>query len=127
MIRTRRTKVVLLLTLLVMVSVGVGFFLGIVLSSVISKKKEDPAFWKQAATKHLEKLHPTEEQRRKFEVRTGSAVQELSTLQKEGITRVWDVINRAVADIDKELTPEQRDLFEKIKPKEKPEEKTRKR
>ena len=45
MIFTRRTKVVLLLSLLVVVSVGVGFFLGIVLSSVINKKKEDPA-WK---------------------------------------------------------------------------------
>ena len=127
MIRTRRTKVILLLSLLVMVSVAVGFFIGIVLSSVINKKKEQPAFWKRAATKHLEKLHPTDEQREKFEARTDSAVQELSTLQKEGITRIWDVINRAVADIDKELTPEQRDLFEKIKPKEKPEEKTRKR
>lgn len=123
MIFTRRTKVVFLLSLLVVVSVGVGFFLGIVLSSVINKKKEDPAFWKQAATKHLEKLHPTDEQRKKFEARTDSAVQELSTLQKEGITRIWDVINRATADIDKELTPEQRDIFEKIKPREKPEKK----
>jgi cell division protein FtsN len=123
MIFTRRTKVVLLLSLLVVVSVGVGFFLGIVLSSVINKKKEDPAFWKQAATKHLEKLHPTDEQRKKFEARTDSAVQELSTLQKEGITRIWDVINRATADIDKELTPEQRDIFEKIKPREKSEQK----
>lgn len=123
MIFTRRTKVVLLLSLLVVVSVGVGFFLGIVLSSVINKKKEDPAFWKQAATKHLEKLHPTDEQRKKFEARTDSAVQELSTLQKEGITRIWDVINRATADIDKELTPEQREIFEKIKPREKPENK----
>lgn len=120
MIRTRRTKAVLLLSLLVIVSIGVGFFLGIVLSSVIHKKKDDPAFWKQAAVKHLEKLHPTDEQRNKFEARTDSAVQELTALQKEGITRVWEVVNRAVADIDKELTPEQRDIFEKIKPKENP-------
>ncbi len=113
MIRSRRTKVVLLLSLLVMVSVAVGFFIGIVLSSIISKKKEDPAFWKQAATKHLEKLHPTDEQRKKFEARTDSAVQELTALQKEGITRIWDVINRATADIDKELTPEQYDVARK--------------
>jgi cell division protein FtsN len=121
MIFSRRTKVVLLLSLLITVSVGVGFFLGIVLSSVINKKKEDPVFWKQAATKHLEKLHPTEEQRIKFEARTDSAVQELTALQKEGITRIWDVINRASTDIEKELTPEQRVIFEKIKPRGKPE------
>jgi putative protein kinase ArgK-like GTPase of G3E family len=122
LIRSRRIKISLLLSLLVVVSVAVGFFLGIVLSSVINKKKEDPAFWKKAATKHLEKLQPTEEQRKKFEARTDSAVQELSALQKEGITRIWDVINRATADIDKELTPEQRVIFEKIKPREKSEE-----
>ena len=123
LIRNRRTKVVLLLSLLVMVSVAVGFFIGIVLSSVINKKKEQPAFWKQAATKHLEKLHPTDEQRKKFGARTDSAVQELSALHKEGVTRIWDIINRATTDIDKELTPEQRDIFEKIKPREKPEQK----
>ncbi len=118
-IRTRRTKAAFLLALLVVVSVAVGFFLGIVLSSIISKKKEQPAFWKQAATKHLEKLHPTDEQRKKFEARTDSAVKELADLQKEGVARIWDVVNRATADIDKELTPEQRDIFEKIKPREK--------
>lgn len=123
LIRSRRIKVGLLLSLLVMVSVAVGFFIGIALSSVINKKKEQPAFWKQAATKHLEKLHPTDDQRKEFEARTDSAVQELAALQKEGITRVWDVINRAVADIDKELTPQQREIFEKIKPREKPEKK----
>jgi cell division protein FtsN len=121
LIRSRRIKIGLLLSLLVMISVVVGFFIGIVLSSAISKKKEQPAFWKQAATKHLEKLHPTDDQRQRFEARTERAVQELATLQKEGITRVWDVINRAVADIDKELTPQQREVFEKIKPREKPE------
>ena len=121
LIRSRRIKIGLLLSLLVMVSGVVGFFIGIVLSSAISKKKEQPAFWKQAATKHLEKLHPTDEQRKKFEARTDSAVQELAALQKEGITRIWDVINRATTDIEKELTPEQREIFEKIKPREKPE------
>ena len=123
MIRRIRFKIVALLSLLVLVSMGAGFFIGIVLSSVINKKKEDPAFWKEAALKQLEKLHPTDEQRKKFETRTDSAVQELAALRREGITRIWDVINRATTDIDKELTSEQRDIFEKIKPKEKPEDK----
>lgn len=106
-----------LLSLLVMVSVAVGFFIGIVLATTINKKKEQPAFWKKAAMKQIEKLHPTDEQRKKFEARTDGAVQELAALQKEGIARIWDVIDRAATDIDKELTPEQRQEFEKIKPK----------
>ena len=122
MMISRRTKAGCLLSLLVIVSIGVGFFVGIVLSSVVQKRKDDPAFWKQAAIKQLNKLHPTDEQKKKFDVRIDGAVQELTALQKEGITRVWDVINRAVADIDKELTPEQRVIFEKIKPQEKPSE-----
>lgn len=122
LIRSRRIKIGLLLSLLVMVSVAVGFFIGIVLASTINKKKEQPAFWKQAATKQLEKLHPTDAQRKKFEARTDSAVQELTALRGEGISRIWDIVNRATADIDKELTPEQREIFEKIKPRDKPEE-----
>lgn len=115
--RSPRMRAGCLLSLLVMVSVAVGFFIGIVLATTINKKKEQPAFWKKAAMKQIEKLHPTDEQRKKFESRTDGAVQELSALQKEGITRIWDVIDRAVTDIDKELTPEQRKVFEKIKPK----------
>lgn len=115
--RSPRMKAGCLLSLLVMVSVAVGFFIGIVLATTINKKKEQPAFWKKAAMKQIEKLHPTDEQRKKFEARTDGAVQELAALQKEGIARIWDVIDRAATDIDKELTPEQRQEFEKIKPK----------
>lgn len=117
LIRSRRLKVGLLLSLLVFVSVAVGFVLGVGLTSAINKKKEQPAFWKSAAMKQLEKLHPTDEQRKKFDARTESAVQELTALRAEGITRIWDIVDRAVADIDKDLTPEQRETFQKIKPK----------
>jgi len=119
--RRPRFKILALLSLLVLISATAGFFVGIILSSVINKKKEDPAFWKQAAMKHLEKLHPTAEQRKVFESHTDAAVRELSTLRKEAIKDVWQVVDRTVVSIDKDLTPEQREIFTKIKPKAPPE------
>lgn len=113
-----RTKAVLLMMLLVGGGMIAGFFIGIILSSVIAKKKEKPDFWKAAVHKQLEKLHPTDDQRKKFDARTNSAVQELVVIRKTAISQVWDVVERAVADIDKELTPEQRVKFNKdLKPK----------
>jgi hypothetical protein len=119
--RRPRFKILFLLSLLVLISAGAGFFVGIALSSAINKKKDNPVFWKQAAMKQLGKLKPSEEQRKKFELRTDSAVQELTALRKEAIKDVWQIVDRALLDIDKELTPQQRETFIKIKPKAPPE------
>jgi hypothetical protein len=119
--RRPKLKIVFLLSLLVLVSATAGFFVGIVLSSVINKKKDDPKFWKQSAMKQLAKLKPTEAQQKIFEARADASVQELIDIRKQGIRDVWDVIERTLADVDKELTPEQRETLIKIRPK-KPEE-----
>ncbi|MBB5036409.1 hypothetical protein [Prosthecobacter dejongeii] len=112
-----RTKAGCLITLLIVFSLGVGFTLGIIVSKGIQKKKEDPAFWKQQAMKHLEKLHPAEAQRPRLEAHTDKAVAELTELREEGIRQVWEIVTRAAQDIEKELTPEQKEVFEKIRPK----------
>ena len=44
-------------------------------------------------------------------------MQELVDLRQDALQHVWDIVERAVGDIDKELTPEQRKTFEKLKPK----------
>jgi hypothetical protein len=119
--RRPKLKIVFLLSLLVLVSATAGFFVGIVLSSVINKKKDDPKFWKQSAMKQLAKLKPTEAQQKIFEARADASVQELIDIRKQGIRDVWDVIERTLADVDKELSPEQREMLIKIRPK-KPEE-----
>jgi len=119
--RRPKLKIVFLLSLLVLVSATAGFFVGIVLSSVINKKKDDPKFWKQSAMKQLAKLKPTEAQQKIFEARADASVQELIEIRKQGIRDVWDVIERTLADVDRELTPEQRETLIKIRPK-KPEE-----
>lgn len=115
---SRRIKVALLLALLVIVSMGIGFFLGIGLAKAIAKKKDDPAFWNEAALKQLEKLHPTDAQRERFKQLVGGAVDELIVVRERTITDVRTILVRVIAEIDKELTPEQRKTFAKLKPKE---------
>lgn len=113
---SRRTKAFVLISLLVIVSMGIGFFLGIGLASAVQKKKDDPAFWNEAALKHLEKLHPTDSQRDKFKVRVAAAVEDLTEIRNDTLLKVQDVFARLVADVDKELTPEQHEVFARMKP-----------
>jgi hypothetical protein len=114
---SRRTKIASIMALLVLVSLFAGFILGAVAAKKVAKRKDDPRFWKAAAMKQLEKLNPTEEQQVKFETRVDSAVEELIAIRKDTVTRAEDVVARAVADIAKDLTPEQRVILEKIRPK----------
>lgn len=119
---SRRTKVALLITLLVLVSMTVGFFLGAIAAKAVAKKKDNPVFWKKIAMRQLDKLHPSEEQRKKFDARVDAAVKELVAVRKDVVVRAQTVVAKAAADIDKELTPEQREIFQKIKPKDLPDE-----
>lgn len=114
-----RTSAIVLISLLVVVSVGVGFFLGVIVHGAVVKKKEDPKFWREAALKHLAKIHPTEAQQKVLEQHVDVAVKELTELRKEAIKDIWLIVDRAVASIDKELTAEQRIAFDKIKPRDK--------
>lgn len=119
--RRPQLKILSLLSLLVLASMGAGFFLGAIVANAINKKKENPVFWKQAAMKQLDKLKPSPDQKKKLEVPIDAAVKDLADLRKQAIKDVWQIVDHAVIDIDKQLTPEQRKTFEKLKPKMPPE------
>ena len=115
--RKSRFKAVLLLGLLFFAGVVFGFFVGAILANKVAKNKETPEFWRKAARQQFAKLHLSSEQKKKVDARTEAALQELNDLRVQSVQKVWDVIERAVEDIEKELTPEQRAAFEKVKPK----------
>ncbi len=121
MIATRRTKAGCLLTLVIGFSLGVGFVFGVLAMKAYEKKKENPAFWKESAMKRLEKLHPTDAQRQLFEAHTDKAVSELSDLRKGALLTVWQIVGRTLTQIEKDLTPEQKETFKKLRPKAPPE------
>ena len=118
---TRRTKAGCFIILVIGFSLGVGFLLGVLAMKAYEKKKENPAYWKASAMKHLEKLHPTDAQRLLFEAHTDRAVAELSTLRKGAIQSVWQIVDHALTSIQQDLTPEQKEPFEKLRPKPPPE------
>ena len=117
MMQKSRTRAVLTMGLLVFIGMVTGFFMGAIVANAVAKKKEKPEYWKQAVHKQLERLHPTDEQRRKFDARTDEAVKELVDLRISALTKVWGIVEKASADIDKDLTPEQRKTYDLIKPK----------
>lgn len=111
-----RTKAGCLITVLVLVSMTAGFLLGAVATKAIAKRKDNPVFWKKNAMRQLDKLHPDEAQRKKFEVHVDTAVEEMLTIRQDVAIKAKVVLAKALSEIDKELTPEQREHFSKIKP-----------
>ena len=114
--RRLRLRVLLLLALFGAASAGVGFFLGLAAARKVQSKKDEPQMWRQTALRRLEQLKPDAEQKQRFETRVEVAVKELSELRVEGIRRVWGIVDEAVRDIEKDLKPEQREAFEKFRP-----------
>jgi hypothetical protein len=114
---SRRTRIALLVIVLVAVSGFAGFVLGAIAAKGVANRKDDPRFWKKVAMRKLETLKPSDEQRTRMEKRVDSAVDELVAIRKDTVVRAEQAVARAVADIAAELTPEQRAQLEKIKPK----------
>lgn len=114
--RRLRLRVLLLLALFGAASAGVGFFLGLAAAKKVRTQKDDPQVWRQTALRRLEQLKPDAEQKQRFETRVEEAVKELSDLRAEGIRRVWRIVDDAVRDLEKDLKPEQREAFEKFRP-----------
>ena len=114
---TRRFKAGCLMTLLVGFCVGIGFVFGILAHQAWKKKTEKPEFMKWAAMKHLDKLKPTPEQRPKLEAKVDAAIAELTSFKAQAMRTIWNTLDRASADIDQELTPDQKAKWSEIKPK----------
>lgn len=62
-------------------------------------------------------VRPDPEQGARIQAHLDRAVQELQAIRLETITRSTNVIWRLVAEVDRELTPEQRRAFDAMKPK----------
>ena len=114
---SRRFKAGCLMTVAACFCVGIGFVLGVLAQQTWKKKTEEPKIVKWAAMKHLEKLNPTEEQRRAFEPKIDDAIVEVETFKAEAMRGVWDLIDQVADGIDAELTPEQKVKWAEIRPK----------
>jgi hypothetical protein len=112
-----QTKVFCLLGTLVIVSGLAGFLLGHRLARKQIETRNDPSNWNEHVAQEFDRIvKPSPEQGAKIQASLDSAVRELQQIRLETITRSTNVIWCLIADVEKELTPEQLQAFEQMKP-----------
>ena len=110
-------KIVLCLLALILVSGAAGTILGRRWARAEMARRDNPETWNEAALRTFERtVKPTPEQRPKIEATLAAAIEELKAIRADTIVRSSNVIWRLVADVERELTPEQRAAFEAMKP-----------
>lgn len=80
--------------------------------------RNNPENWNEHVSREFDRrVKPNPEQSGRIQAHLDRAVRELQGIRMETITRSAGVIDRLIAEVDQELTPEQRLAFEAMKPK----------
>lgn len=101
---------------------AISFLAGLLLGHRIARRqldaRRDLESWNvHVASEFQSVVRPDPEQGARIQAHLDRAVQELQAIRLQTITRSTNVIWRLVAEVDQELTPEQRRAFEAMKPK----------
>ena len=112
----RHWKIALLLVAVIAVSGTAGALMGVCYTKKALQKRRDPTQWHDTAMRYLEtKLKLTPEQKEKVELALDQAVDKLKVTRVETIAATTKTIDEFSAQIEKELTPEQKEILVKIK------------
>ncbi len=110
-------KLLLLLGLLMLVSALAGFLLGHRIARKQYEVRNDPSNWNEHVASEFDRIvHPTAEQGVRIKASLNDAVRQLQAIRLETINRSTNVIWHLIAEVEKELTPEQQKAFEQMKP-----------
>jgi hypothetical protein len=111
-----RWKIIVVLVALVFVSGYAGALIGARIQRNKAWRRSHPEAWNVSAMNTLERrLKLTPEQREKIQAIIDDGVVELKAVRVETIAKADAVIERMIVEADRELTPEQRVEFAKIK------------
>jgi Spy/CpxP family protein refolding chaperone len=111
-------KISLFLLALVAASIVMGALVGRRWARAELVRRDNPETWNESAMRTFDHtVKPTPEQRAKIQSLLDGAVVELKTIRAETIARSTNVIWRLVDQVERELTPEQKQAFEAMKPK----------
>jgi hypothetical protein len=114
----RHWKIILCLAAIVGVSALAGWLVGHRSARQQLEKRNDLESWNVHVGQVFERMvKPSPEQGAKIQAHLDRAVRELQTIRSDTIARSTNVIWRLVAEVEAELTPEQRKAFEAMKPK----------
>jgi hypothetical protein len=79
--------------------------------------RNNPETWNEHVAREFDRIvEPTPEQGARIQAYLDSAVGELQVIRLDTIARSTNVIWRLIAEVERELTPEQRRAFEAMKP-----------
>jgi len=108
-----RGKIALTLVAIVLASGFAGGFVGFHYSKIAFRKRSDPGDWNVRAMRAFDNgLHLTPEQHARIQTIMDRAVEEFKGIRIETIDKSNHVLERRIAEISAELTPEQRATFE---------------
>ncbi len=114
----RHWKIILYLLGIIVASGLAGGLIGHRVARRQLDSRNDPANWNEHVAREFDRIvKPTPEQDTRLQAHLDKAVRELQAIRADTISRSTNVIWRLVADVDQELTPEQRRAFSALKPK----------
>jgi Spy/CpxP family protein refolding chaperone len=109
-------KIIVSLLALVLVSMLAGGFLGAKYAERVIKHRNTPEAWNQKAMRTLQqRLKLSPEQDLKMRRILDGGIEEMKGIRRETIAKTDAVVVRMLADFEKEITPEQRAEFEKLR------------
>ena len=109
-------KIAALLAAIVALSGFTGYYFGFQVAKAKARARNNPETWNVSAMKTLErKLKLTPAQHEKVQAILDSGVDELRGIREDTIAKSNRALERLVAEVGNELTPEQRAEFAKLK------------
>lgn len=116
--RPRQWRAGLTLVALVLGSGLAGGLIGHRQARRAMEARNDPATWNEHVAKEFDRVvKPAPEQGARIQAHLDRAVGELQEIRRKTIERSTNVIWRLVSEVEKELTPEQLQAFQVMKPK----------
>jgi len=110
-------RIALSLLAIVLVSGLAGGLIGHRAARRLLEQRNNPEHWNEHVARVFDRtVRPTPEQATRIGRHLDRAVRELQAIRRDAIARSTNVIWRLVADVEQELTPEQRRAFEAMKP-----------
>jgi hypothetical protein len=109
-------KIILSLVGIVLVSMLTGGFLGAKFAERVIKHRNTPEAWNQKAMRSLhQRLKLSPEQDSKMQRIMDGGIEEMKGIRRETIAKTDAVVERMLADLEREITPEQRGEFVKLR------------
>lgn len=109
-------KIATLLAAIVLLSGFAGYYLGFQVAKAKARARSNPETWNVSAMRTLErKLKLAPAQHEKVQAILDGGVDELRGIRIDTIAKSNRVLERLVAEVGQELTPEQRVEFAKLK------------